>query len=113
MGQLSERFGRQPPLPDWVIGGAIVGLKDGARSFDRLEQFIRAGTAVSGLWCEDWAGIRETSFGRRLFWDWRRDNQRFPNLPERIAGLAARGIRFLAYANPYLSNDGILYEEAR
>lgn len=112
VGQLSARFGRQPPLPDWAIGGAIVGLKDGARSFDRLDQFIKAGTAVSGLWCEDWAGIRETSFGRRLFWDWRRDNQRFPDLPERIAGLAARGIRFLAYANPYLCNDGILYEEA-
>ncbi|MFN3515799.1 MAG: alpha-glucosidase [Novosphingobium sp.] len=113
VGQLSTRFGRQPQLPDWVIGGAIVGLKDGARSFERLERFIAAGTAVSGLWCEDWAGIRETSFGRRLFWDWRRDNQRFPDLPQRIAALAARGIRFLAYANPYLAVDGILYEEAR
>ncbi len=113
VGQLSTRFGRQPPLPDWAIGGAIVGLKDGARSFDRLEQFIAAGTAVSGLWCEDWAGLRETSFGRRLFWDWRRDNQRFPDLPERIAALSARGMRFLAYANPYLANDGILYETAR
>ncbi len=113
VSQLSIRFGRQPPLPDWAIGGAIVGLKDGARSFERLEQFITAGAAVSALWCEDWAGIRETSFGRRLFWDWRRDNQRFPDLPQRIAGLAARGIRFLAYANPYLAVDGILYEEAR
>ncbi len=112
VGHLSTRFGRQPPLPDWAIGGAIVGLKDGAQSFDRLERFIAAGTAVAGLWCEDWAGIRETSFGRRLFWDWRRDNQRFPDLPQRIARLAARGIRFLAYANPYLANDGILYEEA-
>jgi sulfoquinovosidase len=112
VGQLSTRFGRQPPLPDWAIGGAIVGLKDGARSFDRLDGFIKAGTAVSGLWCEDWAGIRETSFGRRLFWDWRRDNQRFPDLPQRIAALQARGVRFLAYANPYLCNDGILYEEA-
>jgi len=112
VGQLSTRFGRQPPLPDWAIGGAIVGLKDGSRSFERLEQFIKAGTAVSGLWCEDWAGIRETSFGRRLFWDWRRDNQRYADLPQRIAALQARGIRFLAYANPYLCNDGILYEEA-
>ncbi len=112
VGQLSSRFGRQPPLPDWAIGGAIVGLKDGARSFERLDAFIKAGAAVSGLWCEDWAGIRETSFGRRLFWDWRRDNQRFPDLPQRIAALEARGIRFLAYANPYLCNDGILYEEA-
>ncbi|GAA4775506.1 alpha-glucosidase [Novosphingobium ginsenosidimutans] len=112
VGQLSTRFGRQPPLPDWAIGGAIVGLKDGTRSFERLEGFIQAGAAVSGLWCEDWAGIRETSFGRRLFWDWRRDNQRYADLPQRIAALQARGIRFLAYANPYLCNDGILYEEA-
>ena len=113
VGALSSRFGRQPPLPDWAIGGAIVGLKDGLRSFDRLEDFIKAGTAVAGLWCEDWAGVRETSFGRRLFWDWRRDHQRFADLPERIAALAARGIKFLAYANPYLASDGILYEEAR
>ena len=113
VGALSTRFGRQPPLPDWAIGGAIVGLKDGARSFERLEVFLKAGTAVSGLWCEDWAGVRETSFGRRLFWDWRRSRQRYPDLPERIAALEARGIRFLAYANPYLAVDGILYETAR
>lgn len=112
VGQLSARFGRQPRLPDWAIEGTIVGLKDGARSFERLERFIAAGTPVSGIWCEDWAGIRETSFGRRLFWDWRRSNQRYPDLPGRIAALAARGIRFLGYANPYLANDGILYEEA-
>jgi sulfoquinovosidase len=112
VGALSTRFGRQPPLPDWAIGGAIIGLKDGANSFERLERFIEAGAAVSGLWCEDWAGIRETSFGRRLFWDWRRDEKRYPDLPERIAALKLRGIRFLAYANPYLANDGSLYDEA-
>jgi sulfoquinovosidase len=113
VGALSTRFGRQPPLPDWAIGGAILGLKDGARSFERLEAFVKAGAAISGLWCEDWAGIRETSFGRRLFWDWRRSEQRYPDLPARIANLNSRGIRFLAYANPYLANDGILYEVAR
>jgi len=113
VGQLSLRFGRQPPLPDWAISGAIVGLKDGAQSFDRLQAFIKAGASVSGLWCEDWAGVRETSFGRRLFWDWRRDRQRYPDLPERIAELKAAGIRFLAYANPYLAVDGILYDEAQ
>jgi alpha-glucosidase len=115
VSQLSERFGRQPQLPDWAIGGAILGLKSGANSFDRLESFLDAGTAVSGLWCEDWAGIRETSFGRRLFWDWHlgeRSAARYPNLKQRIAELADRGIRFLAYANPYLCNDGELFEEA-
>lgn len=116
VAQLSARFGRQPELPDWAIGGAIVGLKSGASSFDRLEKFIEAGTAVSGLWCEDWAGVRETSFGRRLFWDWHsgaRSAERYPDLAARIAALNTRGIRFLAYANPYIAVEGDLYEEAR
>lgn len=116
VGMLSTRFGRQPPLPDWAIGGAIVGLKQGERSFERMEGFIAAGAAVSGLWCEDWAGIRETAFGRRLFWDWylgNRSAERYPDLVRRIAELRARGIHFLAYANPYLAVDGELFEEAR
>jgi alpha-glucosidase len=120
VGQLSTRFGRQPPLPDWAIGGAIVGLKDGANSFARLDRIVAAGAEVSALWCEDWAGIRQTSFGRRLFWDWTWDTPRFPDnaprypgLPRRIAELEARGIRFLAYANPYLAIDGAQYREAR
>lgn len=112
VAQLSSRFGRQPELPDWAIGGAIIGLKDGLRSFERLERFVEAGASVSALWCEDWAGIRDTSFGRRLFWDWQYDRSRYPDLPRRIAELNARGIRFLAYANPYLCNDGALYAEA-
>lgn len=114
VAQLSTRFGRQPHLPDWAIGGAIVGLKSGASSFDRLERFIEAGAAVSGLWCEDWAGIRETSFGRRLFWDWHsgaRSAERYPGLKDRIADLHQRGIRFMAYANPYIAVDGALYAE--
>ena len=110
---LSDRFGRQPALPEWAIGGAIVGLKQGLASFDRLDRFVEAGSAVNGLWCEDWAGIRETSFGRRLFWDWKRSDARYPELVERIAALRARGIRFLAYANPYLAVDGALFAEAR
>jgi sulfoquinovosidase len=115
VGALSAHFGRQPPLPDWAIGGAIVGLKSGASSFDRLEKFIDAGASVSALWCEDWAGIRETTFGRRLFWDWQlgeRSAGRYPDLCAKIAGLNARGIHFMAYANPYLSVDGDLYAEA-
>lgn len=116
VAQLAAYFGPPLPLPDWAIGGAIVGLKSGADSFARLEKFIAAGAAVSGLWCEDWAGIRQTSFGRRLFWDWQRgtrSEERFPDLPEQIDALAARGIRFLAYVNPYLAVDGELFAEAR
>lgn len=112
VGALSSRFGRQPALPDWAIGGAIVGLKEGEASFARLDAIVEAGAAVSGLWCEDWIGIRQTSFGRRLFWDWSWNEARYPDLPARIAALAQRGIRFLGYVNPYLADDGAQYREA-
>ncbi len=110
--RLSDLFGRAPALPAWAMEGAIIGLKDGENSFARLERILEAGAAVSALWCEDWAGVRETSFGTRLFWDWRWSERRYPRLPERIAALARRRIRFLAYANPYLAVDGALYPEA-
>ena len=112
VGRISANMGRQPVLPGWATGGAIVGLKDGDASFDRLERILAAGAAVSGLWCEDWCGIRQTSFGRRLFWDWQWQPARYTDLPARIAALKARGIRFLGYVNPYLAADGPLFAEA-
>ncbi|MCV9936786.1 alpha-glucosidase [Boseaceae bacterium BT-24-1] len=112
VGALSGRFGRQPPLPDWVYNGAIIGLKDGTRSFERLQAIRKAGACVSALWCEDWVGLRQTSFGARLFWDWQASEERYPALRQRIAELADEGIRFLGYVNPYLCNDGPLFRIA-
>ncbi len=112
VGALSRRFGPPLPLPYWVRGGAIIGLKDGARSFARLDAILAAGAQVSALWCEDWCGTRDTSFGRRLFWDWVWSPARYPDLPAEIARLRARGIRFMGYVNPYLCSDGALFPEA-
>lgn len=112
VGQLSTRFGRPPRLPDWAFSGAILGLKDGARSFERMDAIIAAGAAITGLWCEDWVGLRVTSFGKRLFWDWKANEDRYPHLHRKVAELADRGIRFLGYVNPYLAIDGTLYGEA-
>jgi sulfoquinovosidase len=109
---LSDRFGRQPALPDWAISGAVIGLKDGEASFARLEKIMASGAAITGLWCEDWVGIRQTSFGKRLFWDWRWNAERYPDLPARIAALSEKGSGFLGYVNPYLAIDGALYQEA-
>jgi len=109
---LSLRFGRQPPLPDWVYNGAIIGLKDGENSFARLDTMLKAGVQVSALWCEDWVGLRQTSFGARLFWDWQANETRYPGLKEKIAELHDSGIRFLGYVNPYLCVDGPLFKVA-
>lgn len=108
----SARFGRQPPLPEWVYRGAIIGLKDGARSFERLARMRAAGVEVAGLWCEDWAGVRSTSFGTRLYWDWTWNPGRYPDLPAKIKELAKDGVRFLVYLNPYLCEEGGLFHEA-
>lgn len=111
---LSARFGRQPELPDWVYRGAILGLKRGREHADRVLALSAAhGMPVAALWCEDWAGIRVTSFGTRLFWDWHWNEQQYPQPHAWVESLHARGIRFLGYINPYLCNDGVLYREAR
>ncbi len=116
VGQLADRFGPpaadRRPLPAWATGGTIVGLKDGANSFARLAAIRAAGVPVAALWCEDWCGVRETSFGRRLMWDWRWNAARHPELPARMAELAADGIGFMGYVNPYLAADGPLFAEA-
>lgn len=111
--QLAARFGHGGHIPEWVYGGAILGLKRGAeRNFEILEQALDAGVRVSGMWSEDWCGLRHTSFGARLFWDWQWNEKRYPDLPARIEDLRQRGIRFLAYNNPYLCSDGPLFKEA-
>jgi alpha-glucosidase len=109
---MADRFGRQPQLPDWAIEGAIVGLKDGEQSFSRLESYLEAGAVISALWCEDWVGLRHTSFGARLFWNWQASGERYPGLREKIAELGRRGIRFLGYVNPYLCEEAPLFAEA-
>ncbi|WP_108650927.1 alpha-glucosidase [Dongshaea marina] len=110
--KLSEKFGRQPRLPEWIYKGAILGLKGGeVNTFSRLENALAHGVEVSGLWSEDWCGLRVTSFGKRLFWDWdwKQHQERYPNLPAKIRELEDKGIAFMAYVNPYLCNDGSLF----
>lgn len=111
--QLARRFGHGGQIPEWVYNGAILGLKRGTeRNFEILEQALAAGVHVSGMWSEDWCGLRHTSFGARLFWDWQWSEKRYPQLPEKIRELKARGIRFLVYNNPNLCSDGPLFREA-
>lgn len=111
--QLARRFGHSGHIPEWVYNGAILGLKRGPdRNFEILDQALCAGVKVSGLWCEDWSGLRHTSFGARLFWNWQWNEQRYPDLPGKIRQLRERGIRFLTYNNPNLCSDGELFKEA-
>ncbi|HEX4259946.1 MAG TPA: alpha-glucosidase [Acetobacteraceae bacterium] len=113
VGRMADRFGRPAALPEWVDRGVILGLKRGQdHAGARLDEAARAGVRVAGLWCEDWAGVRQTEFGTRLFWDWRWQRARYPRLPELIARLHGEGKKFLGYVSPYLCRDGTLFAEA-
>ena len=113
VARISTRFGRQPLLPDWVSQGAILGLKNGPVHAERILALSRkGGLLVSALWCEDWVGLRKTSFGNRLFWDWRWNEARYPNARAWVASLKANNVKFLGYATPYVCSDGVLYREA-
>ncbi len=112
--KITAYFGRQPELPDWVYNGLIIGVQGGnERSFGLLDKTLEKGIKVSGIWCQDWCGKRVTSFGKRLQWDWKFHQEMYPGLPEKIREIKKKNIRFLGYVNPYLVNDGALYQEGR
>ncbi len=112
--KITAYFGRQPELPDWVYNGLIIGVQGGnERSFGLLDKTLEKGIKISGIWCQDWCGKRVTSFGKRLQWDWKFHQEMYPGLPEKIREIKKKNIRFLGYVNPYLVNDGALYQEGR
>ncbi len=82
------------------------------RTIELLQKSLDNGIKVSAVWCQDWCGKRETSFGKRLQWDWIFHKEMYPELPQRIKELNGQGIRFLGYINPYLVEDGELYKIA-
>ena len=110
---VSALLGRQPSLPDWVHDGVILGIQGGTETCQsRLDRARQRGVPVSGIWAQDWEGIRMTGFGQRLMWNWEWDPQRYPGLPEAIKRWKKEGVRFLGYANPYVAAGKPLFEEA-
>lgn len=106
-------FGRQPELPDWVTNGVILGIQGGTEiTLEKIETAKAAGVEVAGAWCQDWQGIKMTSFGKRLQWDWKWNKELYPELDTKIHKLKEEGIRILGYINPYVLEDFSLYNEA-
>ena len=110
----SAWLGRQPELPEWIYNGLIIGVQGGSgRSFGIVDRSVEKGVKVAAVWCQDWAGVRYTSFGKRLKWNWRFHPELYPGLPAEIEKLHQRGIRFLAYVSPHLVSDGDLFSQAQ
>ena len=110
---LNKFLGIQPKPADWIYDGIWLGVQGGpARVDKKIETAHNHDIKVGSVWCQDWQGIRFTSFGKQLFWDWKYDEKIYPNLPEYIKKLNTKGIRFLGYINTMLAIEGDLYKEA-
>jgi alpha-glucosidase len=110
---LTGYIGRQPALPDWAYDGLWLGTQGGREvTHSRMNKMQAAGVNIAALWCQDWEGKRETSFGKQLFWDWIYSGELYPDLPGYIADLKHKNVRFLGYINPFLAIEGELYKTA-
>jgi alpha-glucosidase len=111
--ELNKFLGLQPKLPEWAFDGIWLGIQGGPEIVDeKIYNALAHRLKVTAVWCQDWQGIRYTSFGKQLFWDWKYDEKIYPNLPNYIEKLNDKGIKFLGYINTMLAIEGVLYKEA-
>ena len=102
---LTAVTGRMAPLPEWSQQGPIVRIGGGSEAVrTRLAAYVDAGVPVSAVWIEDWCGLRETSFGDRIWWNWVVDRARYPDWEDLVAELRADDRRVLVYLNPYVTD---------
>ncbi|MFW7550324.1 alpha-glucosidase [Escherichia coli] len=98
---------------DWIYDGVTLGIQGGTEVCQKkLDTMRNAGVKVNGIWAQDWSGIRMTSFGKRVMWNWKWNSENYPQLDSRIKQWNQEGVQFLAYINPYVASDKDLCEEA-
>ncbi len=104
--QYTEYSGRMRQLPEWILGGAVVGLQGGTDKVLEISDRLEALDApVAAFWLQDWVGQRQTSFGTQLWWNWELDHDHYPNWNALREGLQTRGVRVMTYINPFLCDD--------
>jgi sulfoquinovosidase len=112
----TEYSGRMRVLPDWIHEGLILGTQGGTDVVrSKIDVANNAGIPLAGVWLQDWPGVRVTSTGRQLWWNWQLDETYYPGWKQLVADLERQGARMLTYINPFLSTEdghNSLYTEA-
>lgn len=112
--KLAEDIPSNPYLPDWAYEGMILGVQGGIERVKRKAYYmLEQGAKVVGVWCQDWSGKKVTAAGSQVYWNWEVDETLYPDLKKEIAALRIKGVRFLAYINPYLIVNGRMYNECK
>jgi len=106
IGLYTEYSGRMRPLPEWILGGAVVGLQGGTEKvLDVYDELDALGTPISALWLQDWVGQRETSFGTQLWWNWELDEDHYPGWDQLQERLKRDDVRLMTYIGPWFADD--------
>lgn len=108
---LTEVTGRQPPLPDWVSDGAILGIQGGQSKVEEIVQAaLNYNMPVVSVWLQDWSGTRlqaglyNVSLSR-LWWNWEPDMHLYPTWSSFVPHLLVTyGVRTMSYVNTFLAN---------
>jgi len=112
--QQAARLGIMPEPPHWVFEGGILGIQGGLPYVrETVDRVLAAGAKLTGIWTQDWAGVRIFWQGKRLFWNWVVNPELYPGLQEEIRQRSEQGIRWLAYINPYFNAESEYFHIAK
>lgn len=119
--QLAKVVGTPAALPEWAYGLWIGSQGGRDKVLAEVAALEAADIPVTAMWVQDWGGHRKNfdgGDGVQYRWapdevcDERDANQQpipgdicYPDIAGMVAGLKARGYRFLAYANPFIVKD--------
>ena len=105
---------RQKSLPDWSIEGSILGVQGGSeRMLDIYNDLKSKNVEINGIWIQDWSGQISTDFGKRVFWNWQWNEERYPELDKIIKDLKENdNTHILVYMTPHLNIEGDLFKKA-
>jgi len=111
---ITDYIGKPPKLPEFLLDGMILGVQGGIK---QVKEYLKLAknhdVLVNGLWCQDWAGHKTTSFGKRLFWNWTLNETLYPKLKEEITAFKKQNVHFMTYICPFLLENESLFNEAK
>jgi alpha-glucosidase len=107
--EYSNISGRMKSLPEWALDGVILGIQGGEETVKHIvDQTLKAGVPVSGIWLQDWCGKRvQKILGRtlqRLWWNWEPDFELYPKWNDFVKEMDEKNICVLSYINTFLSD---------
>ncbi|MEZ4473691.1 MAG: glycoside hydrolase family 31 protein [bacterium] len=111
LSAVTALVGRPTVPPPWAFAPWNDAVGGPARLRAVAEALRAADVPSSAIWSEDWIGGTQSDAGYRLSYAWEWDPATYPDLPDDVAWLHARGFAFLAYFNPFVPMPTRMWQE--